>query len=292
MAHRNAVDLHSHYNCSWASRRVLFFTPFGLGLCLDPNSDGGGGGGGGGEDDAAKAKAAEDEAARAAAAAAAASGKSFTQADLDRVVAKQRRELNEKHLEEINRLKKAQGLTDEERKSLEKRSAELEDALLSEKDRARNEIERTRKEALTQVEQAKKMADQNWALYTSAIVSTEISTAAAKHKAFNPTQIDAIVRPMSVVEEEKDEALKPTGRHIVLIKVREKDDKGVVKEVKYSVDKYIEKMRSSDEFANLFLSERQGGMGYRPGSKGSGGESKNLSATQKIAAGLSSLKKE
>jgi hypothetical protein len=207
---------------------------------------------------------------------------------MDRVVAKQRREITEKHLDEINRLKKAQGLTDAERQALEKRSNELEDALLSEKDRAKKEIERVRNDYEAKANAEKARAEQNWALYTGAMVSTEISRAAALHKAFNPQQIEAIVRPMTVVEDEKDEKLIPTGKHVVLVKVRVKNDKGVLEEQKLTVDKFVAQMRSSDDFANLFLSERAGGMGYRPGSKGGGGgdDGRNLSPTQKIAHGL------
>lgn len=274
-----------HVGCSWYPRRVLFFTHHGL--LLDPDQGGGGGGGGGGgttddPEEAARKAAAEAEAARKAA-----TEKAFTQADIDRVVAKQRRELQEKHLEEIRRMQKAQGLTDEERNALKKRSEELEDALLSEKDRAKREIERTRKELQEQVEAVKATADRNWGLYTGSMIATEISHAAAAHKAFNPSQIEAIVRPMCVVEDEKDEKLNPTGRHVVLVKTRKKNDKGVVEEVAFSVEKFVEQMKTDDAFANLFLSERAGGMGYRPGAKGGkGGEGQNLSSREKIKAGL------
>jgi len=213
--------------------------------------------------------------------------KRFTQADLDRVVAKQRREMTEKHLEEVNRMKKAVGLSDEERSRLEKRSTELEDALLSEKDRAKKEIERIKKELSEQSNSFKTEAQKNWNLYTGSLISTEISTAAAKHKAFNPEQVAAIVRPLCTVEDEKDEKLKPTGKHLVRVKTSTVDPKtGVAEEQSFTVDKYIEQLREKEDSANLFLSERAGGQGYRPGTKGGDGEKTGLSSTQKIAEGL------
>jgi len=276
-----ALDVGTFLFGLWSARRVLFAVP--------PGGDDGGGGGGGGKETDAEAearRAAEAEAARKA------NDKAFTQADIDRVVAKQRRDLQEKHLDEIRRMQKAQGLTDEERTSLKKRSEELEDALLSEKDRGKKEIDRTRKELQDQMTAVKTVADQNWALYTGSMVTTEISRAAALHKAFNPQQIEAIVRPMCVVEDEKDEKLNPTGRHLVLVKAQKKNDKGVVESVNFSVDKFVEQMKTDDAFANLFLSERAGGMGYRPGGKGGkGGEGTNLSSRDKIKAGIAQQRK-
>jgi len=215
-----------------------------------------------------------------------ASDKKFSQADLDRVVANQRRELTQKHLDEVNRLKKSAGLTAEEKANLEERSKELEDALLTEKEQAKKEVERVKKQLAEERDKAKKEANHNWSLFVDSKISTEIATAAAKHKAFNPSQVEAIVRPLCVVEDEKDDKLEKTGKHLVRVHTTKKGENGTTEKVTLTVDEFVASMGESDEFYNLFLSDRPGGMGARPGKKGGGADPKSLTPKQKIAEGL------
>lgn len=272
--------------------RVLFFTKFGL--CLDPDAgQGGGGGAGAGQGDgssggqgAGQGQGGEGDGDGAQKG----KVKLFTQAELDRVVAKQRRDLQEKHLDEVNKLRKSQNLTDEQRADLEKRASELEDALLTEQEKAKKEIQRIQKEHEDMLNAMKERAEANWQLYADARLSAEITTAASKHKAFNPTQIDAIIRPLATIEEDKDEKLKPLGTFSIKVKAMVKDKEGKMEEKALTVDEYVAHMRESSEYFNLFVSDRPGGSGYRPGGKGGGANGSALSPTQKIAEGLRQLR--
>lgn len=217
--------------------------------------------------------------------------KTFTQADLDRVVAAQRRELQQKHADDVNRLKKSAGLTAEEKEHLETRSKELEDALLTEKEQAKKEVNRLKKQLTEERDKERTRAEVNWGLYTKSLVNTEIATAAAKHKAFNPKQVEAIVQPLCVVEDEKDETLKPTGEHIVRVKTQKKGESGKMEPVAMTVEEFIAQMGESEDYCNLFLSDRPGGMGVRPARKGGGPDPKNLTPKEKIAEGLRSMKR-
>jgi hypothetical protein len=210
----------------------------------------------------------------------------FTQEEVNRIVAQNKRDMTQRHLEEVQRLQQNQALTAEDRARLEARQQELETELMTREERAKKEIEKVRNESSERIKAADAKAAQNWNLFTRNLVNVAVASAATAHKAYNLKQVEALVAPLCEVVELKDKKLQPTGEFQVLVRVREVDKDGTVVDTTMPVDKYLETLKEREEFANLFLSDRPGGTGFRPGTGGKAAANKDMSATQKISAGL------
>ncbi len=249
----------------------------------DGDGDGGSGGGGGGDGGSAGGGS---------------GGRGLTQSQVDSIVAKRLADKDKQHKSEMQKqlaqneeLLKAKNLTEEQRAALEQRSRELEDALMTEKERTQKEKDKLTKQHATEKKQLSEDRDSWRQRCEDQAISTQIATAASVHGAVNPSQLMALIRPMAALVEEKDEKLNPTGQYIVRVEAmvasQDKDGKEVFEKKQLSVDDYVKYMLSRKEHSNLFRSTRVGGSGHRPGTGGSTpANADQMTSRQKIAAGL------
>jgi hypothetical protein len=215
--------------------------------------------------------------------------RTFTRDELNGHIAAEKRKLQEGHLKEIQELQRNQNLTKEERDRLKGREAELEGALYSEKDKAAREIQRKQVEFEDAQKKIGVERDQWKTQFERTVIENEILTVAGAEKAYNASQIASIVGPLAVVEEIKDGALKPTGKYRAVVRVVEEVD-GKSEAKTYSVAEYVKKLKAMDSYQNLFLADRPGGTGHRPGSGKAGATGANLTSAQKIAEGLRAIR--
>jgi len=218
--------------------------------------------------------------------------KTFTQEELNSIVKREKtkleskyKEQTQKQLDELNKMRDAKDLTEAQRKKLDDRAAALEAELMTEREKAEAEKKRSQTKHQQELEATKTEAKQWQGLYEKERKDTAIMSAASKHKAFNPDQLLALVSPLTHVVQRKNDKgeVIPNSFETVVQTAVEEDGKFVEKQL--SVDKYVEYLKGRKEYANLFVSDRPGGTGYRPGS-GDGSGSKDMSAKDKIKAGL------
>jgi hypothetical protein len=218
----------------------------------------------------------------------------FTQDEVNTIVKREKDKQAAKHREalqaqlaEVNELKEAKDLTDAQRKKFEERAAQLEADLMTKEEKAAADKAKADKEHKTALDAVSTERDGWKSRYEKERKDTAIMAAASKHKAYNPSQLLALVSPLTHVVQRVDEKTKepiPGVFDTVVKTAIEEDGKLVEKEL--TVDKYVEHLKGREEFANLFVSERPGGTGYRPGT-GDGGKAKSgMSPKEKISQGL------
>lgn len=199
--------------------------------------------------------------------------KRFTQEDLNRFLADDRRKHQQqvqKTVAELEELRKAKGLSDQERDALSARIEEMNNSLLTKEEQAKRELEKRDKEYKTALESRTKESDSWKGLYSQELTTNQILRSAEKHGAVNSEQIMELLLPKTRLTEVLGEDGKPTGRYEPKIKFRdEKDGKPV--ELDLTIEECVKRMKELPErFGNLFKSGTQGGLGGT-GSAGSGG---------------------
>lgn len=191
--------------------------------------------------------------------------KTFTQQELENVVAQERKKFElttRKTIQELENLKKQSGTSEAAKASLEQRITELNETLMTKEELARKE-----KERLTNEYQHKLKTTEDDRLlwenrYKTSTAQREILDAAVKNQAFDPEQIEAFLSPKARVVEVMDDAGNPTGNFTTKVKINTtgKDGKPVTLDV--SVEEAVKNMRETpDRFGNLFKDLSSGGTG-------------------------------
>ena len=216
----------------------------------------------------------------------------FTQEQVNSMMKKEREKIEvkfkaqtQKQLEEINKLRQDKDLTESQRKKLDDRASTLSAELMTEKERAEADKKAAETKHAAELETATEQGTKWQGLYETQMKETDILVAADKHGAYNVTQLLALVAPLTHVVPVKDDKGEETGKFVTVVKTAMKDKDGKFVEKTTTPDEYIDYLKGQKEFQNLFVSQRPGGTGHRPGS-GSGGAGSELTPTQKIAKGL------
>ncbi len=223
------------------------------------------------------AKVAADAATKAAAdAAAAATGggdpnKVFTQAELNSIVATERKKNDEKTktlVADLERIKTGKSLSDSEKTTLQSKIDELNNTLLTKEEltaKEKKSLETQHRTALD-AEVKEKEAWKN-RFVTSTILGT-ISDAANEAKAFNSHQITALLQPITALKEATDAEGNPTGRYVPRVAYPDTDKEGKQVTLDLTVPEAVKRMRETPEkFGNLFKDTAAGGTGTLPGDK-------------------------
>ena len=198
---------------------------------------------------------------------------SFTQEEVNKFLAEDRR----KHQKKVETLEKQyetllnnQSLSEQERQELEASREEMraqyqtkEQKLLAEKKRVENELSEKLKEATEKV-------DSTWKMYERETIQRSLLDAASKNEAFNPQQLTTIMRSQSKLVEQKDENGKPTGQFTVMVELGDQDaETGEPLTTTRTPDDAVKRMKELPElYGNLFKSGVVSGIG---GSSATGG---------------------
>jgi len=201
----------------------------------------------------------------------------------------------QEQLAEINKLREDKDLTETQRQKLDERATTLSAELMTEKERAAADQKAAEKKFGLELDAAKQDGTAWRERFELQMSQTAILAAAAKHGVYNATQLLALVSPVSHVVPVVDGKGKETGAFTTVVKSMVKsddeDDKGKLVEKTFTPDEYVEHLKGQKEHQNLFVTNRPGGTGHRPGSGGSGGGEK-LTPTEKISRGLKDVRKE
>lgn len=203
--------------------------------------------------------------------------KKFSQEDVNKMVATDRKKLgdqNKQLADQLEKAKQAAGLTQQEKDTLQEQIESLQKTYMSKDELQKQELEKRNK---TETEEKKKLTEDrdNWRTqYSGLYIKGEITQASLLHKAFNVEQMVDYLLPRTKLEPEIGEDGKPTGQHIPMTTLNVPDDKGKTQSLQLSVNDAVKKMRELPErFGNFFQAEGSGGTGTMNGSGSGGGGS-------------------
>ena len=202
---------------------------------------------------------------------AAPSGGAFTQEQVNAMLAEERRKHEGKLttvMGEIEALKTRTGLTQQERDELESRLKQAMSEGQTKEQQLTEEIKKLRKESEKQVNTLSEQAKQYKSRFENTLIVNAITRAAATTGAYNPEQIEAILRPKAILEEGLDEEGKPTGEFIPRVNILAMSDDGKKVTLKLGIEDAVKRMKEDEAYANLFRTSGAGGMGG--GNAGSG----------------------
>ena len=209
---------------------------------------------------------------------------SFTQDQVNALVAKEKREgqsRSQKIMDELQALKGKANLTAQERQEFETRIEELNNSLLTKEELAKQQLTKVQKQADAERTALSNERD-NWRnRYTESTILRAITDAAVVQKAIMPSQIVAILRPTTRLVEEVNEDGKPTGKFSAKVKLDDVNEKGEPVTLDLSVDEAVKRMREMEVHQNLFQGDGAGGLGSQSRSV----QGKTLTAEQAAKQG-------
>ena len=222
-----------------------------------------------GEDDAAKAaadKAAADKAA-AEAAAAAAAGKTFTQEDLNRILAEDRRKHQTQLKEQAEKLEavlKNSQLTEQDRKVLQENLEAVKGQLRSAEAAAAKEKQELETAFQSKLVDAEKKSQIWEGLYRESMIQRSLQDAAVKGDAWQPGQIVTLLKPLTKLVACVDPTTnRPNGQYEVQIEMLDTDPKtGQQVMMNRTPEAAVARMKELPEtYGNLFKSGVVSGIG-------------------------------
>jgi hypothetical protein len=210
----------------------------------------------------------------------------FTQDQVDGIIANRLKEIENKHQSELKQqseqlkvLRTKATLSDEEKKKYDAQIAELERKAYSAEELAAREAEKIQQKAQAELETLTGDRDLWRERYTEATIRRSIVDAAAANEAYNPSQIEAILRPNTkLVEVTNDDGVVTDLTPTVFFPHKDKEGNPTVLEV--SPSKAIELLKEDPQFLNLFRGKHLDGLG----SDNVGGSSLTLEAATKDLA--------
>jgi hypothetical protein len=222
-----------------------------------------------GEDEAAKAAAEKAAAEKPAAdaAATAPAGKTFTQEELNRILAEDRRKHQTQLKEQEARLAevlKSSQLTEQDRKALQENLVSVQGQLRSVEAQAAKEKAELEQLYRAQLDEEKKRATIWESMYRDSTVQRSLQDAAVKHDAFSPSQIVTLLKPLTKLVEVLDPVTKrPTGHYEVQIEMMDVNPKtNELEKMVRSPEDAVKRMKElPDQYGNLFKSGVVSGIG-------------------------------
>lgn len=190
--------------------------------------------------------------------------KTFTQEDVNKFLAKEKRawqDKQQKAIDELEALKTKSSLSDKERTELEDRIQTMKNDLLSKEQLAKQEKDKIIKEHRVEVDKLTEERE-NWKTrYTDATITRAITDAAVLNEAYSPEQIVLMLRSSTRLVEALDEEGKPTGDLIPKVTFSDEDKDGKPVTLEITVPEAVKKMKDIEKYFNLFKGEGTGGIG-------------------------------
>jgi len=200
--------------------------------------------------------------------AAAAAGESrFTQDDLNRFLAEDRRKHQaqlQKMESQLNELAKSKSLTEQERQTLKENLDAIAGQLRTKEQQLTLEKRELEEKYQVKVQEAEKKAQVWEALFRDSTIDRSLQDAAVKHDAFNAAQVVTQLRPWTRMIEVMDEKTgKPTGKYKPVVDMPDVDaTTGEQVIMTRSPDEAVKRMKEMPEqWGNLFRSNVLSGIG-------------------------------
>lgn len=164
-------------------------------------------------------------------------------------------------IKELENLKKAKGLTEQEKSGLEKRIEDLNNSMLSKEEVAKKEKQRLESQYKTDLEKERKEKEVWQNRYTREKIERGILDAAGAAEGYDGEQFVALLSPNTRLVEALDENGQPTGSYSPVVKFTDIDTEGKTKQLDLSVAEAVKRMKEMPKYGNLFKSGATGGLG-------------------------------
>lgn len=201
------------------------------------------------------------------------SDRSFTQDEVNRMLAKDRKkhqEANKKLAADLEKFKSTAQLTVQEKEDLEKRIANLKGEVESKEKLAQKDLAKTKKQFAEQLAKQEETAKMWEARFKQATLTRAITDAAVKHEAFDSGQIIALINSFNpeVVEDLDDEG-NGKGTFTPKVKYQDTDKDGNPTTLTLDVFEAVKRMKeNTSSYGNLFKDTSTGGLGGSSGTPG------------------------
>jgi vacuolar-type H+-ATPase subunit I/STV1 len=215
---------------------------------------------------AATAAAAAAEASEAAKKKAKEGDKSFNQDQVNAIVAADRRKLAEKYQELEGMYKTAlddKNLTTERRSQLEAKLEEVQKTFLTKEETLIAEKKKLEESLSKEANQWKDAAVRWENQFKQTLMDRTLQDAAVQHEAYNPSQMIALLRPMTKVAEKLDEQGKGTGTYEVVVDLADiNSETGAQQVTRRAPEDAVKRMKElKDLYGNLFKTNVVSGIG-------------------------------
>jgi hypothetical protein len=192
--------------------------------------------------------------------------KTFTQDEVNRIVAADRRKLEEslkKAEKSYQDLLANKNLTEQERKALEENLAAVQGQLRTKEQQAALEKKQLEEQFSTKLAEADKRAAQWETKFRDSNVERSLQDAATKHDAYSAQQMVSLMKPWTRMIEGVDEKTgKPTGTYKPVVDMPDMDpttNEQVI--MTRTPEEAVKRMKELPDFANLFKSNVVSGIG-------------------------------
>jgi hypothetical protein len=189
--------------------------------------------------------------------------KTFTQDELNRFLAEDRRKFQKNRdalVSELKQFRDSVTLTEQQKEQLETRIEQLQAESMTAQELAKKDKEKIVKEHQKEIKLKDEQLSYWKSTYAEEKIQRELTDAAIEHQAVSPIQIVNFLKPNTkLVEELKDG--KPTGKWISRTTFSERDEKGDLIALELSVTEAVKRMKEAPEHWNLFNSGANGGLG-------------------------------
>lgn len=229
-------------------------------------NDGGAGDGGAGDSGAADSRAGDGgTGAGGAGAGDGGTKKTFTQEEVNELLAKNKRTLQAK----LSAAEKAhqqllenKHLTEDERTRLETSLEELRAASRTKEQQLIHEKKQLEERLSNQLKEAQEKVTKTWQMYENSTIERALLDAAIANEAYNPDQVATLLRRSAKLIERKDEHGKLIGGHEVMVELADQHaetDEPIV--TTRSPDAAVKRMKELPKHGNLFKSGVVSGLG-------------------------------
>ncbi len=228
----------------------------------------------------AEAKAAADAEAKAKAAN---PNQTFTQDQVNKMLAEDRRKHKaqvDKHVSELEQLKKSKSLSDQERTNLTTKIEELQNSVLTKEQRAAKEQEKLKKDLETTTQQLTASRDEWKNRFHTSQIKQAITSEAAAHKAFDSDALIAILGPQTRLVEVLDEGGNPTGDFVPKTKFKDIDKEKKEFVADLTVPEVVARMKEIPKYGYLFETTAQAGVGANTRAGGRGVDPADMTTEQ------------
>lgn len=202
--------------------------------------------------------------------------KMLSQDQVNAILAREKRAWEQKTqlmIQQLEQLKQAKGLTEQEKQDLQTRIEELQASFQTKEQQQQTELAKLQKKYDKDISEANKTGETWRNNHDNLLKKVDIGRAASKFKAINSSQIEAILLPITKVTEKLDDEGKPSGEWVTKVNFPGKDKEGKAVQLTLSVEEAVKMMTEMpEEYGNLFQNQANGGVGVNPSS----GQSKGI----------------
>lgn len=209
--------------------------------------------------------------------------KMFTQEELNKILAEDKKKWeqnNQKLVDELKAIQQKATLTAQERAALSDRLEKIQSEMLSKEELARREKEKLQREAEAKEKTLQGELNSWRTRYNDELIMRGLLDASSdpEHPAISPEPIAAMLRPLASVTEEIGADGQPTGRYVAKVKFTDVDKSGAPVTLDLSPKEAVKRMSEQEKYFHLFKGKGVGGSGS--GNTG-GGKPQDLAALAK-----------